>query len=78
MNVANRMTKIRECLRDYQRRGNLGVIAAKANFGEGALRDWLENPSHSPSRDELTRIERALGLLAPDVLEHNNEVIDNL
>lgn len=63
MNSAVRMTKIREKLREAEKLGNMGVIAAKAKFPEHALFAWLRNPVYAPNREELVLIERALGLL---------------
>lgn len=63
MNTAARMTLIRTKLREKKDSGMLGVVAASANVGEGMLADWLDKPAHYPSRDELSRVERALGLL---------------
>lgn len=60
MNEANRMTRIREMLRTKESEGKLGVVAAKANYGENQLYSWLRNPVYAPSRDELARIEKAL------------------
>lgn len=85
MNAAVRMTKIREKLREAEKAGNMGVVAAKANFPEHALYAWLRNPVHAPSRGELTQIERALGLLpdqtgdaAADVPQTANAIINDL
>lgn len=63
MNAATRMTLIRSKLREKKDSGMLGVVAASANVGEGMLIEWLDKPALYPSREELTRIERALGLL---------------
>jgi hypothetical protein len=60
MNEANRMTRIREMLREKERKGLLGVVAASANYGEHNLFAWLRNPVYAPSRDEVARIEKAL------------------
>lgn len=56
------MTLIRSKLREKKDAGMLGVVAASANVGEGMLSDWVEKPALSPSREELTRVEKALGL----------------
>ncbi len=60
MNEANRMTRIREMLREKAARGMLGVAAAQASTSEGFLREWLDFPARGPSQLELAAIERAL------------------
>lgn len=60
MEEANRMTRIREKLREKEKAGLLGVTAAASNLGEGMLYSWLRNPVYAPSRREVDMLERVL------------------
>lgn len=76
VNAANRATAIRKKLWEAAETGTLGVIAAKSCTSEGMLRDWLNKPALSPNRNELTRIERALGLLPEEAPQIGDAATD--
>lgn len=55
-----RMIKVREKLREQERKGQLGVIAAKSAVAEGKLYSWMRNPVYALAADELSRVEGVL------------------
>lgn len=61
MNAA-RLLKAREKLRDKEKAGLLGVVAASSQMKEGDLFAWLRNPVYAPNKEELPRLESALGI----------------
>jgi hypothetical protein len=58
---SNRVTAIRDKVREAADNGLLCVVAAKARVSEGMLYEWLENMSHMPSASELVSIQDAVG-----------------
>lgn len=54
------MGALRERLLEKRSEGYLGVIAARSTVPEWVIRDWLDKPLNTPTREEITKIQNAL------------------
>lgn len=64
--TSSQVYQTRERLREMSaKRSFLGVIAAETKIPEYALRDWVENPSHFISQQELIAVIDALDRYVP-------------
>jgi hypothetical protein len=58
--TSSQVYETRERLRAYSARNALGVIAARTKIPEFALRDWIDNPSHFITQQEMLYVIEAL------------------
>ena len=52
--------KLRDQLVECQSRGTLGVLAARTSVPEWVIRDWCTNSLHTPTLEEMRKLQSAL------------------